>query len=131
MERETRNHFEPRQRGLPVSTFLLLRVLPPCFLSRSGRHRTTLNLMLVLVAILPLALTSLVSARPRTLENFLSEGKQLEEKQDYDGAIKTYLQASSAFPDQPEIFKRLGIMYQTELKFANSIQAFQKALQLD
>jgi tetratricopeptide (TPR) repeat protein len=36
-----------------------------------------------------------------------------------------------AFPDQPEVLKRLGIMYQTQLKFPESIQTFQKLLRID
>ena len=91
----------------------------------------TLGLVLALTAILSFIITALAGAPPQTQESFLSEGKQLEEKQDYDGAIKVYLQASSAFPDQAEILKRLGILYQTQLKFAESIQAFQKALQIN
>jgi len=91
----------------------------------------TLCLILVAAASLSPALTSLAGGPPQTLENFLSQAKQLEGKQDYDGAIKVYLQASSAYPDQPEILNRLGIMYQTELKFAESIQAFQKVLKID
>jgi len=85
----------------------------------------------VLAAVLSLALTSLAASPRQTLENFLSGAKQLEGKQDYDGAIKVYLQASGAFPDQPEVLKRLGIMYQTELKFAESIEIFQKVLAIN
>jgi tetratricopeptide (TPR) repeat protein len=95
------------------------------------RHWIELRFVPVLVTVLTSALLSHAGGPPQTLENFLSEAKQLEGKQDYDGAIKVYLQASSAFPDQPEILKRLGIMYQTELKFADSIQAFQKALDIN
>jgi tetratricopeptide (TPR) repeat protein len=67
----------------------------------------------------------------QTLENYLFEARQLEAKQDYDGAIKAYEKALSAFADQPEVLKRLGIMYQTQLRFTESIQAFQKILLRD
>jgi tetratricopeptide (TPR) repeat protein len=86
--------------------------------------RTALGLILVMAA-----LAATVSAQ--TLENFFSQAKQLEERNDYDGAIKVYRQAVHAFPDQPEAFKRLGIVYQTELKFAESIEAFESALRID
>ena len=90
----------------------------------AGSLRTALSLILLMVAVAPT-----VSAQ--TLENLFSQAKQLEDRKDYDGAIKIYQQATSAFPDQPEAFKRLGIVYQTELKFAESIEAFQSALRID
>ncbi|HTS71669.1 MAG TPA: tetratricopeptide repeat protein [Terriglobia bacterium] len=86
--------------------------------------RKALGLILILVTLAPA-----VSAQ--TLETLFSQAKQLEDRKDYDGAIKIYQQATSAFPDQPEAFKRLGIVYQTELKFAESIEAFQHALRID
>ena len=89
------------------------------------------SLVSVLITILPLVCVSPSKAGPQTLENYLSEGKQLEEKEDYEGAIKVYQQALSAFPDQPEALKRIGIMYQTEQKFADSIRAFERVLQLN
>ena len=86
--------------------------------------RKALGLILILVTLAPA-----VSAQ--TLETLFSQAKQLEDRKDYDGAIMIYQQATSAFPDQPEAFKRLGIVYQTELKFAESIEAFQHALRID
>ena len=70
-------------------------------------------------------------SQPRTVESYLSEAHQLEQKQDYNGATKVYEQALTVFHDQPEVLKQLGIVYQTQLKFAESIQAFQKILQAD
>lgn len=131
MQYEIPNLNEPRWRGLS-----------PCALWPSGRslfrlnfrpgpYRAMLGLILVLTAIHFLPLSSLMAAPPQTLEDFLSEAKQLEDKQDYDGAIKVYQQGLHALPNQLELLKRLGIMYQTELKFAESIQTFEKVLQLD
>ena len=40
-----------------------------------------------------------------------------------------YRRAAEAFPNQPEVLKRLGLIYQTELKFRESIDTFQKVLQ--
>jgi tetratricopeptide (TPR) repeat protein len=130
MERETCNHIEPWQRAVPPSTSWPFDQPPVRNSSRSGRYRMTVGFV-VLAAILSSSFTALPGAEPQTVEDFLSQAKQLEEKQDYDGAIKIYLQASSAFPNQPEILKRLGIMYQTQLKFAQSIQTFQKVLEMD
>ena len=86
--------------------------------------RTALRLVVLMFALAPA-----VSAQ--TLENFFSQAKTFEDRNDYDGAIKIYQQATHAFPDQPEAFKRLGIVYQTELKFAESIGAFESALRID
>ena len=63
------------------------------------------------------------------LESYLTRAQQLEGWQDYPGAEAVYKEAMAAFPDQPEILKRLGLLYQTEHKFEASIKAFQKALQ--
>jgi tetratricopeptide (TPR) repeat protein len=72
------------------------------------------------------------SARPqapsRTLEDYFSQAKQMENAQDYAGAAKVYQEAAANFPQQPEILKRLGIVYQTQLKFTESISTFQKVL---
>ncbi|MGO9272587.1 MAG: tetratricopeptide repeat protein [Terriglobia bacterium] len=130
MERETRNRIKPWQCTLPPSTSWLFGQHSPRNSTRPS-YRMTLGLVLALTAILSFVITALAGAPPQTQESFLSEAKQLEEKQDYDGAIKVYLQASRAFPGQPEILKRLGILYQTQLKFAESIQAFQKVLQMN
>jgi tetratricopeptide (TPR) repeat protein len=78
-----------------------------------------------------LVCSSLSAAQSQAVKDYLQEAKRLEEKQDFDGAIKVYLHGLSALPDQPEFLKRLGIIYQTQLKFPESIQAFEKALRVD
>ena len=114
----------------------------PLFVSRLFGHpsrithgynpcRILMDLIFFLVAVLWLTPPPLASERPQSLENYLSEAKQLEDKKDYDGAIRVYRQALRTMPDQPELLKRLGVIYQTELKFAESIQAFQKVLLVD
>ncbi|HEV2379095.1 MAG TPA: tetratricopeptide repeat protein [Terriglobia bacterium] len=131
MERETHYLIKAWQRALPMATSWPSGQVR--FRNRSGPRHDPMTpcLILVLAATLSPALPSLAEAPPQTVENFLSEAKQLEEKQDYDRAIKIYLQASSAFPDHPEILERLGVMYQTQLKFAESIQTFQRVLALN
>jgi tetratricopeptide (TPR) repeat protein len=66
---------------------------------------------------------------PQALQGYLSRATALENAQNYPKAETVYLQALKAFPNQPEVLKRLGILYQTELKFSKSIQVFQEALQ--
>jgi tetratricopeptide (TPR) repeat protein len=98
---------------------------------KAKRHLCQRALARALPAILFLGPARLPATPFQTAESFLSQAKQFEDKQDYDHAVSVYLQASAAFPNQPEILKRLGIVYQTQLKFAQSIDAFQKALAID
>ena len=72
---------------------------------------------------------NLARPQPKSLEEYLTEAKGLEQHQNFAAAEKTYLAASSIFPNQPEILKRLGIVYQTEFKFAESINTFKKVLE--
>jgi tetratricopeptide (TPR) repeat protein len=63
-----------------------------------------------------------------SLDDYFRQARDLEQKGDYSSAEKTYLRAADAFPNQPEILKRLGIVYQTELKFPQSIDTFERVL---
>src|SRR5262245_27186332 len=67
--------------------------------------------------------------RARSLEDYFSQARELEQKQDFARAEEVYRRAVEAFPNQPEVLKRLGLVYQTELKFQESIDTFQKVLQ--
>ena len=64
----------------------------------------------------------------QTLESLLTQAKELEQSENYAGAEKLYQQALASFPDQPEVLKRLGILYQTQLRFPESVELLQKAL---
>lgn len=64
----------------------------------------------------------------QSLESLLARARQLEESRNYPGAEAIYKRAMTAFPGQPEILERLGLLYQTEHKFDASIEAFQEAL---
>ena len=85
----------------------------------------------VLLCLFPLTCSSriLAQATSQSLDEYFRRAKDLEIREDYLGAEKIYLEAASAFPQQPEVLKRLGLVYQTELKFAESIDTFQKVLQ--
>src|SRR5437867_2617020 len=63
-----------------------------------------------------------------TLEDYFSRARDLEKKEDFAGAVRVYLQTTQAFPNQPEVLKRLAILFQTELKLSESIDAFGKVL---
>jgi tetratricopeptide (TPR) repeat protein len=64
----------------------------------------------------------------RSLNDYFKQAKDFENKQDFVAAEKVYVDAMASFPDQPEILKRLGIVYQTEFKFQESIETFEKIL---
>ena len=94
--------------------------------------------MLARIGALGSLLFAVVYARPGasqtpspTLESFLAQASELENSGNYRAAEKTYRQALAQFPNQPEVLKRLGIVYQTELKFPESIDTFQRALQVN
>src|SRR5439155_21538719 len=65
---------------------------------------------------------------PQSIDTFLSTAAELEKQGDYGGAEKVYQEALAASPGQAEIMKRLGIVYQSELKFPESLGAFQKVI---
>jgi len=71
----------------------------------------------------------LAQAVSQSLEDYFRRAKELETRQDYAGAEKIYQEAAANYPRQPEILKRLGLIYQTELKFPESVDSFQKVLQ--
>jgi tetratricopeptide (TPR) repeat protein len=67
--------------------------------------------------------------KARSLEDYFGHAKEAETREDYAGAEKIYQEAAANYPQQPEVLKRLGLIYQTELKFQESIDSFQKVLQ--
>jgi tetratricopeptide (TPR) repeat protein len=68
-------------------------------------------------------------ATPQSLDDYFHQARELEKTEDYAGAERVYQEAAKNYPSQPEILKRLGIVYQTELKFQESIGTFQRVLQ--
>jgi len=66
-----------------------------------------------------------------TVDEYFSQARALEASQNYGMAEQVYLEAAKNYPQNPEVLKRLGIIYQTELKFQDSVDSFQKALDID
>jgi tetratricopeptide (TPR) repeat protein len=91
----------------------------------SNVGRTALPMLVLLLS----SSMRAASETPRSLDGYFSEARELEARQDFAGAEKIYQAAMTAFPNQPEILKRLGVVYQTELKFQESIDTFQTVLQ--
>src|SRR5213594_3933903 len=83
---------------------------------------------LLLCFLLLSAQSGLAQEKTRTLENYFGQARELEQKEDFAGAERVYLQTAEAFPNQPEVLKRLAILFQTELKLSESIDAFGKVL---
>jgi len=65
------------------------------------------------------------------IEDLLDQARKLEKVSNYSGAEQIYEQALTTAPENLEVRKRLGILQQTELKFAESIQTFQRVLVKD
>ncbi len=93
-----------------------------------GFVRQTLFLTLVLFSCRNV---TLAQAQAPSLDQYFSQARALEGSQNYAGAEQIYLDAAKNFPHNPEVLKRLGIIYQTELKFPESIETFQQVLKID
>jgi tetratricopeptide (TPR) repeat protein len=59
---------------------------------------------------------------------FLDQARHYEAQQNFTAAEEQYKQALGISPDNPEVLKRLGILYQTEVKLPDSLAAFEKVL---
>src|SRR6266566_9741184 len=93
----------------------------------SPKHHSIFG-VLPLVFLLSMGSGRLLS-QDQSPEEYLRIAGEAEKLENFAGAEKIYLEAASKYPNQPEIFKRLGIIYQTELKFNESIETFQKVLE--
>lgn len=62
------------------------------------------------------------------VKSLLDQARTYEKAEDYQSAERVYRQALALAPDDPEVLKRFGVLYQTELKFTDSIELFQRAL---
>lgn len=61
----------------------------------------------------------------------LDQARTCEKAQDYAGAERAYRRALSLAPRDLEALKRYGILLQTELKFAQSLEILERVLALD
>lgn len=98
---------------------------------RAKVWRSSLGFRRALLLSTPLFLccsAALSQANRPSLDDYFRHARELEKREDYAGAERVYQEAARNYPNQPEILKRLGIVYQTELKFRESLDAFQKVL---
>jgi tetratricopeptide (TPR) repeat protein len=63
-----------------------------------------------------------------SVDFYLERARGDEARQNYADAEKEYQQALAISPGNPEVLKRLGILYQTEAKLQDSLELFQKVL---
>jgi tetratricopeptide (TPR) repeat protein len=59
---------------------------------------------------------------------FLEQARHYEAQQNFPAAEEQYKHALGISLDNPEVLKRLGILYQTEVKLQDSLTAFEKVL---
>lgn len=65
-----------------------------------------------------------------SVDSLLQQARIAEKAGDYARADQVYHQALAVAPLNPEVLKRLGVLEQTELKFADSIAHFRRVLAL-
>lgn len=88
--------------------------------------------MFACAALTVLIWTSAAGAQAHsTVDSLLDQARTQEKSGNYAAAEQIYRRALAAAPDNLEILKRFGILLQTELKFADSIQCFQRILSSD
>ena len=88
--------------------------------------RSNLRLCLILF----LVTTVLVPGLAADVKSLLDQARTYEKSEDYASAERSYRQALTLAPSDPEVLKRLGILFQTELKFQESVELFQRALSI-
>jgi len=67
----------------------------------------------------------------RNVQPLLQQARDYERQQNYDAAERIYQAALKLAPEDPETVKRLGVLYQTEFKFQDSLAFFKKVLGTD
>ena len=95
-------------------------------------HRPLTRLWFAFLLLFPLVFSfnlTLAQSVSKSLDDYFRLGKEMEGRSDFAGAEKIYVEAAANFPQQPEVLKRLGLIYQTQMKFQESINSFQKVLQ--
>ncbi len=95
-----------------------------------GCARLTVSFCSRLGIILFLGVSQPIVGLAADVKTLLEQARAYEKTENYAGAEQSYRQALTLAPDNPEVLKRLGILYQTELKFQESVQLFQRALSI-
>lgn len=62
-------------------------------------------------------------------DDFLARAEALMKQEQFAAAEQVYLQGLAAFPEHLDLMKGLGINYQTQLKFQESVATFERILQ--
>jgi tetratricopeptide (TPR) repeat protein len=81
--------------------------------------------------LIPLSFAVIFAVQAQTspaLNEYFERAAALEKAEKLGEAEKVYKEALRAFPDHPEIEKRLAIVYQTELRFPESIEILENIL---
>jgi tetratricopeptide (TPR) repeat protein len=65
------------------------------------------------------------------VDSYLQRARELEQKERYSDAEQVYREGLSALPDNPELQKRLAVLYQTQLRFPESVALLRKVLAKD
>jgi tetratricopeptide (TPR) repeat protein len=123
LERVWQIAFASRRTGVLTSTMQKNR---PCQNLYFVRHAILLTLIVVSCCNWALA-----QGRTPSVDEYFSQARALEGSQNYAAAEQVYRDAARSFPKNPEVLKRLGIVYQTEVKLPESIDTFQQVLQID
>ena len=82
----------------------------------------------VVLQICLILLASIQVAAQGDLYALLEQARTREKAGDYAAAARVYEQAMALAPGNSEVLKRLGVLEQTELKFDDSIENFQRVL---
>src|SRR5262245_37134308 len=91
---------------------------------RKARERINFLPVTSLLTVMLLIVEAMHAQVTSTSENLLTRAIDLENNKDYAGAEEIYKQLLAAFPDQPEILSRLGVVCQHQLKYQESIDIF-------
>src|SRR5262245_38865425 len=69
-----------------------------------------------------------VAQTKQSVEGYFQRAQELEKQRDLDGAERTYGEALQGYPDNPDLLKALGGLYQQERKFQKAVEAFERVL---
>jgi len=85
-------------------------------------------LILLVVSYLVFWAAFAVASPQAATETLLKQARAYESQRNYSAAEQEYMKALRLAPDNPEILKRLGVLYMREEKFQSSIETFKRIL---